>query len=172
VGRSAHPLFANPQQILPLAKFSAAFGESGFSGRTVSPWQFKACTFGRKSLALRMLFIPRMKRKQIPDDFRDWIEARTFEIGAAIVLPPGCPGLFQANPYSAIRRRPSHWRKSPLKPMQYEALYEALEAAHEILPRAKVCDAKDSELRKKIRKLEKAVRKRQEKSRPSWRQEE
>jgi hypothetical protein len=106
---------------------------------------------------------PQMKTKQIPDDFRDWIEARTFEIGAAIVLPPGCPGLFQANPYSAIRRRPSHWRKSPLKPMQYEALYEALEAAHKILPGAKECDAKDSELRKKIRKLEKAVRKRQEK---------
>jgi hypothetical protein len=104
-----------------------------------------------------------MQPKQIPDDFRDWIEARTFEIGAAIVLPPGCPGLFQANPYSAIRRRPSHWRKSPLKPMQYEALYEALEAAHKILPGAKECDAKDSELRKKIRKLEKAVRKRQEK---------
>ena len=46
---------------------------------------------------------------------------------------------------------------------EYEALYEALEAAHKILPGAKECDAKDSELRKKIRKLEKAVRKRQEK---------
>ena len=32
---------------------------------------------------------------------------------------------------------------------EYEALYEALEAAHKILPGAKECDAKDSELRKK-----------------------
>jgi len=46
---------------------------------------------------------------------------------------------------------------------EYEALYEALEAAHKILPGAKECDAKDAELRKKMRKLEKAVRKRQEK---------
>jgi hypothetical protein len=30
---------------------------------------------------------PPMKTKQIPDDFRDWIEARTFEIGAQIALP-------------------------------------------------------------------------------------
>ena len=45
-----------------------------------------------------------------------------------------------------------------------EALYEALEAAHKILPGAKSCDAKDSELRKKIRKLEKAVLKRQKKA--------
>ena len=29
-----------------------------------------------------------MKTKQIPDNFRDWIEARTFEIGADIALPP------------------------------------------------------------------------------------
>jgi hypothetical protein len=35
-----------------------------------------------------MLFIPQMKTKQIPDNFRDWIEARTFEIGADIALPP------------------------------------------------------------------------------------
>ena len=46
---------------------------------------------------------------------------------------------------------------------EYQAVYEALEAAHEILPGPKSRDAKDSELRKKIRKLEKAVRKRQEK---------
>ena len=46
---------------------------------------------------------------------------------------------------------------------EYEALYEALVAADRILPGAKECDAKDSELRKKIRKLEKAVRRRQEK---------
>ena len=38
---------------------------------------------------------------------------------------------------------------------EYEALYEALEAAHKILP-----GAKDSELRKKIRKLEKTLRSR------------
>jgi hypothetical protein len=65
--------------------------ESGFSGRTVSPWQFKACTFWGKSLALPMFFVAQMKTKQIPDDFRDWIEARTFEIGAPIVLPPRLP---------------------------------------------------------------------------------
>jgi hypothetical protein len=29
-----------------------------------------------------------MKTKQIPDDFRDWIETRTFEIAAPIALPP------------------------------------------------------------------------------------
>ena len=46
---------------------------------------------------------------------------------------------------------------------EYEALYEALEAAHKILPGSKDCDEKDSELRKKIRKLEKAVLKRQKK---------
>jgi hypothetical protein len=46
---------------------------------------------------------------------------------------------------------------------EYEALYEALEAAHKILPGAKNCDEKDAELRQKIRKLEKAVLKRQKK---------
>jgi hypothetical protein len=50
--------------------------------------KFKACKIWGKSLALPMLFVPQMKTKQIPDDFRDWIEARTFEIGAPIVLPP------------------------------------------------------------------------------------
>ena len=47
---------------------------------------------------------------------------------------------------------------------EYEALYEALEAAHKILPGDKDCGAKDSELRKKIQKLEKAVLKRQKKA--------
>ena len=47
---------------------------------------------------------------------------------------------------------------------EYEALYEALEAAHKILPGAKACDEKDAELRKKIRKLEKAVLKRRKKA--------
>lgn len=47
---------------------------------------------------------------------------------------------------------------------EYKALYEALEAAHKILPGAKGCDEKDAELRKKIRKLEKAVLKRQKKA--------
>jgi hypothetical protein len=47
---------------------------------------------------------------------------------------------------------------------EYEALYEALEAAHKILPGDEKCDAKDLELRKKIRKLEKAVLKRQKKA--------
>ena len=46
---------------------------------------------------------------------------------------------------------------------EYQALYEALEAAHKILPGTKERDAKESELRKKIRKLEKASGK----SRPS-----
>jgi hypothetical protein len=32
-----------------------------------------------------------MKTKQIPDDFRDWIETRTFEIAAPIALPPRLP---------------------------------------------------------------------------------
>jgi hypothetical protein len=32
-----------------------------------------------------------MKAKQIPDDFRDWIEAGTFEIGAEIALPRQLP---------------------------------------------------------------------------------
>ena len=47
---------------------------------------------------------------------------------------------------------------------EYEALYEALEAAHKILPGDKDCGAKDSELRRKIKKLEKAVLKRQKKA--------
>ena len=46
---------------------------------------------------------------------------------------------------------------------EYEALYEALEAAHKILPGSKDCHGKDSDLRRKIRKLEKAVLKRQKK---------
>lgn len=46
---------------------------------------------------------------------------------------------------------------------EYEALYEALEAAHKIFPGKKDCDEKDAELRKKIRKLEKAVLKRRKK---------
>ena len=32
-----------------------------------------------------------MKTKQIPDDFRDWTEARTFEISAPIAWPTGLP---------------------------------------------------------------------------------
>ena len=55
---------------------------------------------------------------------------------------------------------------------EYEALYEALEAAHKILPGAKDCDEKDAELRKKIRKLEKAVLKTSEASCESRRKEE
>jgi hypothetical protein len=47
---------------------------------------------------------------------------------------------------------------------EYEALYEALEAAHKILPGADGCNEKDAELRDKIRKLEKAVLKRQKKA--------
>lgn len=50
---------------------------------------------------------------------------------------------------------------SAMTEKEYEALYEALEAAHRILPGAKDCDEKDADLRKKIRKLEKAVLRRQ-----------
>ena len=44
---------------------------------------------------------------------------------------------------------------------EYQALYEALEAASKILDDDINGDEKDADLRKKIRKLEKAVRKRQ-----------
>jgi hypothetical protein len=54
---------------------------------------------------------------------------------------------------------------------EYKALYEALEAAHKILPGEKDCGAKDSELRKKIQKLEKAVLRRQKKAARAERQE-
>jgi hypothetical protein len=70
---------------------SAASAESGFSGRKKSHWQFQACKIWGKALALPMLFIPYMKTKQVPDDFRDWIKARTFEIGAQIALPSRLP---------------------------------------------------------------------------------
>ena len=55
-------------------------------------------------------------------------------------------------------------RSRSMTEKEYEALYEALEAAHKILPGDKDCGAKDSELRKKIQKLEKAVLKRQKKA--------
>lgn len=55
-------------------------------------------------------------------------------------------------------------RSRPMTEKEYEALYEALEAADKILPGDKDCGAKDSELRKKIKKLEKAVLKRQKKA--------
>ena len=54
---------------------------------------------------------------------------------------------------------------------EYEALYQALEAAHNILPGDKDCGAQDAELRKKIRKLEKAVLKRQRKAARAEREE-
>jgi hypothetical protein len=54
---------------------------------------------------------------------------------------------------------------------EYQALYEALEAAHKVLPGEKNCDEKDAELRKKIRKLEKAVLKRQKKAARAERKE-
>jgi len=44
---------------------------------------------------------------------------------------------------------------------EYEALYDALEAASKVLEEDNSGDEKDADLRKKIRKLEKAVRKRQ-----------
>jgi hypothetical protein len=47
---------------------------------------------------------PHMKTKQVPDDFRDWIEARTFEIGVQIALPPRLPlnYLKRANPQEVL----------------------------------------------------------------------
>jgi hypothetical protein len=44
---------------------------------------------------------------------------------------------------------------------EYESLYEALVAAHKILPAEKDCDKTEADFRRKIRKLEKAVLKRQ-----------
>ena len=46
---------------------------------------------------------------------------------------------------------------------EYEALYEALVAAHKVLPPEKDCDKTEADFRKKIRKLKKAVLKRQKK---------
>jgi hypothetical protein len=46
---------------------------------------------------------------------------------------------------------------------KYESLYETLVAAHKILPVAKDCSKAEADFRKKIRKLEKAVLKRQQK---------
>ena len=36
----------------------------------------------------RCCLFPQMKTKQIPDDFRDWIETKTFEIVASTAFPP------------------------------------------------------------------------------------
>jgi hypothetical protein len=46
---------------------------------------------------------------------------------------------------------------------EYESLYEALVAAHKILPVEKDCGKTEADFRRKIRKLEKAVLKRQKK---------
>ena len=45
---------------------------------------------------------------------------------------------------------------------EYELLHEALVAAHKILPGEKDCNKTEANFRRKIRKLEKAVLKRQE----------
>ena len=37
------------------------------------------------------VYPPDMKAKQIPDDFRDWIESSTFEIVAPVAWPPRLP---------------------------------------------------------------------------------
>jgi hypothetical protein len=59
-----------------------------------------------------------MKTKQIPDDFRDWIEARTFEIAAPTALSLCLPlDYFEVDHYSPNRNKCSDLRKSPLKPM-------------------------------------------------------
>jgi hypothetical protein len=47
---------------------------------------------------------------------------------------------------------------------EYEALYEALVAAHKIIPGEKYCSKKEADFREKIIKLEKAVLKRQKKA--------
>jgi hypothetical protein len=57
-----------------------------------------------------------MKTKQIPDDLRNWIEVRTFEIGAAIVLP-GCPWIISGEPLFANPQKALPLAKLPLKPM-------------------------------------------------------
>ena len=44
---------------------------------------------------------------------------------------------------------------------EYETLHEALVAASKILPGEKECDKTEAEFRRKLRKLEKAVLKRQ-----------
>lgn len=46
---------------------------------------------------------------------------------------------------------------------EYEALHKALVAANKVLPGEKYCDKTEADFRKKIRKLEKAVLKRQKK---------
>jgi hypothetical protein len=48
---------------------------------------------------------PPMKTKQIPDDFRDWIEARTFEIAVDSIATPVAPGLVEAEPLLAKPQR-------------------------------------------------------------------
>ena len=47
--------------------------------------------------------------------------------------------------YCQHRAHPGNWTDDCMTEKEYEALYEALEAAHKILPGAKECDAKDSE---------------------------
>jgi hypothetical protein len=47
---------------------------------------------------------------------------------------------------------------------EYEALHKALVAANKVLPGEKYCDKTEADFRKKIRKLEKAVLKRQKES--------
>jgi hypothetical protein len=48
-------------------------------------------------LALPIFFVPQLKTKQIPDDFRNWIEARTFEFCCANrIAAPVARGLFEA----------------------------------------------------------------------------
>jgi hypothetical protein len=62
-----------------------------------------------------------MKTKQLPDDFYDWIHARTFAIGAQMVLEPdsqtlpGKPGTIRKESDLAERkwkeRTPRHRRE-------------------------------------------------------------
>ena len=52
---------------------------------------------------------PDMKAKQIPDDFRDWIESRTFEIVAPVAWPPQLPmDYLKGTIYSRTPSKCSH----------------------------------------------------------------
>ena len=84
---------SDPLQVLLLEKSLRASrtAESWFSGKNDVDLE-SGLAIWRKSLVLAALFVsPGMKTKQIPDDFRDWIETKTLEIVAPIAFPPQSP---------------------------------------------------------------------------------
>jgi hypothetical protein len=93
------------------------------------------------------------------------------------ILDSGVPGGDVRSPHEAFDCQPCPHagyfddRSRSMTEKEYEALYEALEAAHKILPGEKDCGTEDFELRKKIRKLEKAVLKRQKEAARAERKE-